>query len=99
MRVKQACLLLVLAVCASIVLFNWRSGTSLAEDEQLLIHEFEGISRTMAKKSYAMAGAGTAAGGAAPLPLGGAAAQMFRLYCKAGMGDDDMSGIIRMLKD
>jgi 3-hydroxyisobutyrate dehydrogenase len=33
-----------------------------------------------------------------PLPLGGAAAQMFQLYCASGMADDDMSGIIRMLQ-
>ncbi|HKK30010.1 MAG TPA: 3-hydroxyisobutyrate dehydrogenase, partial [Alphaproteobacteria bacterium] len=33
-----------------------------------------------------------------PLPLGGAATQLFQLYCKAGMDQDDMSGIIRMLQ-
>ena len=50
----------------------------------------------MAKDTALAIEAGTSVG--VPLPLGGAAAQMFRLYCQAGMGGDDMSGIIRMLK-
>lgn len=33
-----------------------------------------------------------------PLPLGALVQQLFRVYCTSGMGNDDFSGIIRMLK-
>jgi 3-hydroxyisobutyrate dehydrogenase len=33
-----------------------------------------------------------------PLPLGALVQQLFRVYCASGMGEDDFSGIIRMLR-
>ena len=56
-----------------------------------------GFAGAMMNKDLGLAlGAGVETG--VPLPLGGAAAQMFQLYCANGMAGDDMSGIIRMLK-
>ena len=50
----------------------------------------------MTKDTRLAVDAGMAAG--VPLPLGAQAQQLFQLYGKAGMGDDDMSGIIRLLQ-
>jgi 3-hydroxyisobutyrate dehydrogenase len=50
----------------------------------------------MAKDTKLALEAGLSAG--VPMPLGAQVQQLFQLYCQAGMGDDDMSGIIRMLQ-
>ena len=50
----------------------------------------------MTKDTRLAVDAGMAAG--VPLPLGAQAQQLFQLYGKAGMGEDDMSGIIRLLQ-
>jgi 3-hydroxyisobutyrate dehydrogenase len=56
-----------------------------------------GFTGTMLSKDLGLAmDAGVTTG--VPLTMGATAAQLFRLYCLAGMAEDDMSGIIRMLQ-
>lgn len=56
-----------------------------------------GFTGAMLSKDLGLAmNAGTATG--VPLTMGATAAQLFQMYCLAGMADDDMSGIIRMLR-
>ena len=56
-----------------------------------------GFTGTMLSKDLGLAmDAGTSTG--VPLTMAASVAQLFRLYCLAGMAEDDMSGIIRMLE-
>jgi 3-hydroxyisobutyrate dehydrogenase len=56
-----------------------------------------GFTGAMLSKDLGLAmNAGTSTG--VPLTMGATAAQLFQLYCLAGMAEDDMSGIIRMLQ-
>ena len=82
---------------SSVALTNFNPVPGLSEGAPANNGYKPGFTGTMLSKDLGLAmNAGTATG--VPLTMGATAAQLFQLYCLAGMAEDDMSGIIRMLQ-
>ena len=81
----------------SFALTNYNPVPGLSEGAPAGNDYKPGFTGTMLSKDLGLAmNAGTSTG--VPLPMGATVAQLFQLYCQAGMAEDDMSGIIRMLQ-
>jgi 3-hydroxyisobutyrate dehydrogenase len=79
------------------VLTNYNPEPGLTEGAPANNDYKPGFTGAMLSKDLGLAmDSGVATG--VPLTMGASAAQLFQLYCKAGMAEDDMSGVIRMMK-